>query len=44
MELEKQANSARDLYPSPQNLDGVRVLAVDDNATNRRILRLRFAK
>jgi hypothetical protein len=44
VELEKQANSARDLYPSPQNLDGVRVLAVNDNATNRRILRLEFAK
>jgi hypothetical protein len=27
VELEKQANIARDLYPSPQNLDGARVLA-----------------
>jgi two-component system, sensor histidine kinase and response regulator len=41
-ELEKQAGSARDPYPSPQNLAGVRVLAVDDNATNRRILRLQL--
>ena len=44
VELEKQARSARDLFPSPQNLDRVRVLAVDDNATNRRILRLQLAK
>ncbi|HSZ76324.1 MAG TPA: response regulator [Chthoniobacterales bacterium] len=44
VELEKQASSARDLFPSPQNLDGMRVLAVDDNATNRRILRLQLAK
>jgi two-component system, sensor histidine kinase and response regulator len=41
-ELEKQANSSRDLYPSPHDLAGVRVLAVDDNATNRRILRLQL--
>jgi PAS domain S-box-containing protein len=41
-ELEKQASSSRDLYPSPQDLAGVRVLAVDDNATNRRILRLQL--
>jgi len=38
-ELEKQGGSARDTYPSPHNLAGVRVLAVDDNATNRRIVR-----
>ena len=44
VELEKQASSAGDLFPSPQNLDGVRVLAVDDNVTNRRILRLQLAK
>ena len=42
-ELEKQASGALGLYPSPQNLAGVRVLAVDDNATNRRILRLQLA-
>jgi two-component system sensor histidine kinase/response regulator len=41
-ELERQAVCARDSYPSPQNLAGVRVLAVDDNATNRRILRLQL--
>jgi PAS domain S-box-containing protein len=41
-ELEKQASNSRDLYPSPQHLAGVRVLAVDDNATNRRILRLQL--
>jgi PAS domain S-box-containing protein len=41
-ELEKQASSSRDLYPSPQDLAGMRVLAVDDNATNRRILRLQL--
>jgi signal transduction histidine kinase/CheY-like chemotaxis protein len=38
-ELEKQAGRARDPYPSPHNLAGVRVLAVDDNSTNRRIVR-----
>jgi signal transduction histidine kinase/CheY-like chemotaxis protein len=38
-ELEKQAGSARNFYPDPHNLAGVRVLAVDDNATNRRIVR-----
>jgi signal transduction histidine kinase/DNA-binding response OmpR family regulator len=38
-ELEKQARSARYLYPAPHNLAGVRVLAVDDNPTNRRIVR-----
>jgi PAS domain S-box-containing protein len=41
-ELEKQASSSRDLYPSSQDLAGVRVLAVDDNTTNRRILRLQL--
>ena len=38
-ELEKQAANAPDAYPSPPNLADVRVLAVDDNATNRRIIR-----
>jgi signal transduction histidine kinase/CheY-like chemotaxis protein len=37
--LEKQASSTRNLYPSPDNLAKVRVLAVDDNATNRRVVR-----
>jgi signal transduction histidine kinase/CheY-like chemotaxis protein len=37
--LEKQSGGARDIVPSPDNLAGVRVLAVDDNATNRRIFR-----
>jgi two-component system, sensor histidine kinase and response regulator len=41
-ELEKQTGSVLDPYPSPQNLAGVRTLAVDDNATNRRILRLQL--
>jgi signal transduction histidine kinase/AmiR/NasT family two-component response regulator len=39
VKLEKQAGDARDLHCSRQALAGVRVLAVDDNATNRRILR-----
>jgi signal transduction histidine kinase/DNA-binding response OmpR family regulator len=38
-ELEKQAGDARDAHPSHHNLVGVRVLVVDDNATNRLILR-----
>jgi PAS domain S-box-containing protein len=42
-ELEKQASCALDIYPSAPNLAGVRVLAVDDSATNRRILRLQLA-
>ena len=42
VELEKQAGGAWDPYPSPRNLAGVRVLAVDDNATNRRILQLQL--
>jgi signal transduction histidine kinase/DNA-binding NarL/FixJ family response regulator len=37
-ELEKQAGSAQNFYPDPHILAGVRVLAVDDNATNRRIV------
>ena len=37
--LEKQAGNARDPHPSYHNLVGARVLVVDDNATNRRILR-----
>ena len=37
--LEKQTGSARNVYPSPETLAGVRVLAVDDNAANLRILR-----
>jgi PAS domain S-box-containing protein len=41
-ELEKQTSSSQDLYPSPRDIAGVRVLAVDDNATNRRILRLQL--
>jgi two-component system sensor histidine kinase/response regulator len=38
-ELEKQAGNARDPHRSYHNLVGARVLAVDDNVTNRRILR-----
>jgi two-component system sensor histidine kinase/response regulator len=38
-ELEKQACDARDARPSQHSLIGVRVLVVDDNATNRQILR-----
>jgi two-component system sensor histidine kinase/response regulator len=41
-ELEKQTGGVRDVYPPPEILAGVRVLAVDDNATNRRILRLQL--
>jgi two-component system, sensor histidine kinase and response regulator len=42
VELERQAGGAWDPYPSPLILAGVRVLAVDDNATNRRILQLQL--
>src|ERR1700732_3958218 len=38
-ELEKQAGNARDPHRSHHNLVGAHVLAVDDNVTNRRILR-----
>src|SRR3984957_11497379 len=38
-ELEKQAGNARNPHRSHHNLVGARVLAVDDNVTNRRILR-----
>jgi two-component system sensor histidine kinase/response regulator len=38
-ELEKQAGNARNPHPSDHHLVGVRVPVVDDNATNRRILR-----
>ena len=41
-ELEKQAGNARDPHRSHHNLVGARVLAVDDNVTNRRILRHQF--
>jgi two-component system, sensor histidine kinase and response regulator len=39
VELEKQANENLERQPSHQNLVGASVLVVDDNATNRRILR-----
>jgi signal transduction histidine kinase/CheY-like chemotaxis protein len=39
VELEKQAVDARDPHPAHDSLAGVNVLVVDDNATNRRILR-----
>jgi two-component system, sensor histidine kinase and response regulator len=38
-ELEKQAGNARNPHRSHHNLVGARVLAIDDNVTNRRILR-----
>jgi signal transduction histidine kinase/CheY-like chemotaxis protein len=39
VELEKQASENLERQPSHQNLVGASVLLVDDNATNRRILR-----
>ena len=36
--LEKQPAGATELWPQIENLDDVRVLIVDDNATNRKIL------
>ncbi|MGE0821421.1 MAG: response regulator [Candidatus Binatia bacterium] len=36
--LEKQASKAQDLFPGQKDLQGLRVLVVDDNGTNREIL------
>jgi signal transduction histidine kinase/CheY-like chemotaxis protein/HPt (histidine-containing phosphotransfer) domain-containing protein len=40
--LEKKADGAPSAIPSPANLYGVRVLVVDDNATNRELLNTRL--